>query len=392
MNDNGTTWQPPSLSPDDSGLPGGHRSGGHPEQPAPRFGAYGTPPAGAPPSSPYLPPGAPTTPGVFMVAPKPGIVPLRPLSIGDIIGGAFDSLRANPRAMFIPSLIVMTVAAIISAGLNYLTYESPAPIPETSGPGPALEVETTQALFSDDPSELLTIFASGLSVTLATAVLSGLLIVAVSRSVLGRVATPGEIWRRTRGRILALMGQALIINILTYVIGAVVAIGGAALALTVIAPQVSENGASAPGIILVVLLTLVLLGAGVVGACFLWVRLSVAPAALVLENVGVFEGLKRSWVLTRGSFWRVLGTLVLSVIITTVATTVIGGAVGTVGGIFIAIFFIGSIPVVTSVIILVTTLLNALVLPFLAAVTALIYIDLRMRAEGLDVELRQAAE
>ena len=38
-----------------------------------------------------------------------------------------------------------------------------------------------------------------------------------------------------------------------------------------------------------------------------------------------------------------------------------------------------------------TSVLQAAVLPFTAAVTALTYIDLRMRKEGLDVELRQAA-
>ena len=48
-------------------------------------------------------------------------------------------------------------------------------------------------------------------------------------------------------------------------------------------------------------------------------------------------------------------------------------------------------PLVSAVTVLLTSVLSALVLPFTAAVTALTYIDLRMRKEGLDVELRQAA-
>ena len=48
-------------------------------------------------------------------------------------------------------------------------------------------------------------------------------------------------------------------------------------------------------------------------------------------------------------------------------------------------------PLVSAVTVLLTSVLSALVLPFTAAVTALTYIDLRMRTEGLDVELRQAA-
>jgi len=38
-----------------------------------------------------------------------------------------------------------------------------------------------------------------------------------------------------------------------------------------------------------------------------------------------------------------------------------------------------------------SSFLQAAVLPFTSAVVALTYIDLRMRKEGLDVELRQAA-
>ena len=48
-------------------------------------------------------------------------------------------------------------------------------------------------------------------------------------------------------------------------------------------------------------------------------------------------------------------------------------------------------PLVTALTMLLTSVLSALVLPFTAAVTALTYIDLRMRGEGLDVELRRAA-
>ena len=44
------------------------------------------------------------------------VIPLRPLSIGEILGGAFESLRANPKAMFIPSLVVMGITGLLSAG------------------------------------------------------------------------------------------------------------------------------------------------------------------------------------------------------------------------------------------------------------------------------------
>ena len=41
--------------------------------------------------------------------------------------------------------------------------------------------------------------------------------------------------------------------------------------------------------------------------------------------------------------------------------------------------------------ILVNSLIQAAIMPFDASVVALMYTDLRMRSEGLDVELRRAA-
>jgi putative membrane protein len=41
--------------------------------------------------------------------------------------------------------------------------------------------------------------------------------------------------------------------------------------------------------------------------------------------------------------------------------------------------------------VLVSSLIQAVTMPFDSAVVALIYTDLRMRSEGLDVELRRAA-
>ena len=104
----------------------------------PGYGGYHTPPVGQPgypgssgpgntpyPSTSGDPgyPGAPGAPGypgyggyTSVLAPKPSIIPLRPLSIGEILGGAFESLRANPKAMFIPSLVVMGITGLLSAG------------------------------------------------------------------------------------------------------------------------------------------------------------------------------------------------------------------------------------------------------------------------------------
>ena len=212
---------------------------------------------------------------------------------------------------------------------------------------------------------------------------------AVSRSVLGRIATPGEVWERTRGRILPLIGQTLLITLITVIADTIILVIGIVL-IAVIATSIMGPDPGAGAIIATVLVALALTVLVLIAAVFLIVRLSLAPAALMLENTGVVEGIGRSWALTRGSFWRVLGILALAGLITGLVTGTLSFGLGMVFGI-ISVGLPATQPFVSAVTVLLTSILSALVLPFTAAVTALTYIDLRMRTEGLDVELRQAA-
>ena len=376
-------WQSPS---DDSA----DRESPRPRDDAPRFGAYGSPPPGRDDAgypAPPTPAGADwDAAGGFFLAPKPGIIPLRPLSIGEIISGAFESLRANPRAMFLPSLIVLTATGALSAVLNYL--------------GASFLLSRVDDLLNSSDvriSGILPVFmgsfasqmVGALLTALATTILTGLLIVAVSRSVLGRIATPGEVWERTRGRILPLIGQTLLITLITIVADIIILVIGVVL-IAVIAASIMGSDPGAGAIIATLLVALALIVLVFIAAVFLVVRLSLAPAALMLENTGVVEGIGRSWALTRGSFWRVLGILVLAGLITGLVTGTLSFGLGMVFGV-VSVGLPAAHPLVSAVTVLLTSVLSALVLPFTAAVTALTYIDLRMRTEGLDVELRQAA-
>ena len=383
-NHDDSDWQSPS---DDSA----DRESPRPRDDAPRFGAYGSPPPGRGDAGYPVPPafndaGWGAAPGGFFLAPKPGIIPLRPLSIGEIISGAFESLRANPRAMFLPSLIVLTATGALSAVLNYL--------------GASFLLSRVDDLLNSSDvriSGILPVFmgsfasqiVGALLTALATTILTGLLIVAVSRSVLGRIATPGEVWERTRGRILPLIGQTLLITLITVIADAIIVVIGIVL-IVIIAASVTGPDPGAGAIVITLLAALALTVIVFIAAAFLVVRLSLAPAALMLENTGVVEGIGRSWALTRGSFWRVLGILVLAGLITGLVTGTLSFGLGMVLGV-ISVGLPAAQPLVSAVTVLLTSVLSALVLPFTAAVTALTYIDLRMRTEGLDVELRQAA-
>lgn len=379
----------------------------------PGYGSYHTPPVGQPGYPPHSPSGQPgyggaSGPGyspypgapggqagyggyASVLAPKPSIIPLRPLSIGEILGGAFESLRANPKAMFVPSLVVMGIVGLLSAG-SLALFLSRLGLPNlTSG-----EAELSEADLDNIGSSLVGLLVQ-LGVTsvlsmMATSIIIGLLIVTVSRTILGRKASLGDVWQRTRPRVWALIGQTLLIELILAVITAVfvaVAVGiGWALLGNVIANGASEDSAGTFVVAFLVLLALlIVLGLAVFA---LMCKLCLAPAALVLENIGVMEGISRSWTLTRGYFWRIVGIRLLSFIIVFFATQIVSQGVSIVmqGLVYAA-------PDMTLAILVASTLLSSLIqaaiLPFDSAVVALMYTDLRMRSEGLDVELRHAA-
>jgi len=109
----------------------------------------------------------------------------------------------------------------------------------------------------------------------------------------------------------------------------------------------------------------------------------------MMERTGVLAALGRSWSLTAGYFWRNLGVIVVAVIVT--------GAISGVASLPISLITSGLISLGTEFLwiagaasVLLAALLSALVTPFLAAITSLLYVDIRMRKEGLDVELIRA--
>src|ERR1019366_9915900 len=79
-------------------------------------------PTAPPPTGRPLPPPAylrqpPTPQSPMLTAHKPGIVPLRPLQLGDILDGAIKAIRFNPKSMVVLSAIVLAVFLVPSAAL-----------------------------------------------------------------------------------------------------------------------------------------------------------------------------------------------------------------------------------------------------------------------------------
>lgn len=318
---------------------------------------------------------------------KPGIIPLRPLSIGDIYQGAFAAIKTNARTMFGFTAALLGVVLVISIATNYAIINLVLPNYLSPSSPYAAVFTSLSGSFSQLGGSLLQV--------LATVLLSGLIVVAVSRSVLGRVASSKEVWERTKSKFLPLIG----LNIITSIISGLMMIIGIAVFFALLAGVASTAKTDREflqdlSIVLVGLFILMVIST-LVGS-YLSIKFSVASPAMVLENLGVFAAIGRSWSLTRGNFWRLFGINILTAIITSIVAGIFGGIAGALGAIFVVVGssspedVIASLNTTYILTMVMSTIAQLLILPFTSSVNALLYIDLRMRKEGLDVELRNA--
>ncbi len=372
-------WSPPSTS------------GPTPPPPPPPPGqgggwGWGQGPHGGPPGGP----GAPGGPGGGYPgwgawqgpppAAKPGVIPLRPLGVGEILDGAVSTMRAHWRTVLGISLTVAVLTEIVVVLLQGLVLN---------------ESVNTDAL--DDPSATVgeltramgdTMLNSGVVLVitlLGTIVATALLTMVTSRAVLGRSVTAAEAWRDSRPQLAKLFGLTLLIPL----IGATVIAVGILPGLLIAVGGASDAGAS-----------LAVLGGLAAGVAAIWlmIRFSLASPALMLEKQSVRKSLTRSAKLVRGSWWRVFGIQLLAAVIANIVASIIvipftflAGALsgegitgfldntGELGWTFLIISGVGSV------------IGSMLTFPITAGVTVLLYIDQRIRREALDLELARAA-
>jgi Membrane domain of glycerophosphoryl diester phosphodiesterase len=214
-------------------------------------------------------------------------------------------------------------------------------------------------------------------------ILTGLLTVVIGRGVLGQKVSMGDAWHLALPRLPAILG-AVVLNSLC-LLGPV-----AVLVILVVVLALAHAAAGA--------ITIGILGGIAVIGLDIWlgIRFSMAPSIVVLERQGPARALGRSWRLVGGSFWRVFGILLLAGIIVLVVNAVLQvpfslaeALAGGSGGLFA---MAGTRSVAAIIIAGVGTIVSGAVSrPVSAGVTVLLYLDLRMRKEGLDLALQNAA-
>ncbi|MEU3610503.1 hypothetical protein AB0E83_34460 [Streptomyces sp. NPDC035033] len=337
-------WSPPSGGPTPTPPPG--RAWGNPPPQRGR-GGHGAP-----------------------AAPKPGVIPLRPLGVGEILDASVTTLRRHWRTVL---AVTVPVAAVTQTALvfvqRYLAADPPALHTDAT---PAEQLEALSAYVRASLTEL----APTTLVSVAASVfISALLTVVAARAILGRPVTLAEAWREASPR----LPQLLVLSL-------ALPLGAGLLASVGMLPGLLLGGAGGA--------TLAFLGGTVAFLAVVWllIRFSLASPALMLERQGIVPALKRSAKLVDGSWWRIFGitlltqllvmvfTMVLTIPFTAIAFAAGGGLSGSgADWTYLIVMAVGGV------------VSSALTYPITAGVTVFLYVDQRIRREALDLELTKAA-
>lgn len=316
-------------------------------------------------------------------AAKPGVIPLRPLGVGEILDGAVSTLRTHWRTVLGISLMIAVATQVVLILLERFVLRGSVDVAALEDPS-----ASTDELLSAMGGALL---ESGLVLIvslLGTIVATALLTMVTSRAVLGEPVSLSDAWRDARPQLPRLAGLTLLLPLIAIALVTVAMVPGVLLSLAY-----GWDGAAA----------LVALGAlgGAFVAVWLTIRFSLASAALMLEKQGVVKAMARSAKLVRGSWWRVFGIQLLAQLLMVIVSSIIllpfsrvaaiitgesaasaldEMVVSNFGWTYLIITGIGSV------------IGAMLTLPIVAGVTVLLYIDQRIRREALDLELARATD
>ncbi|WP_156164963.1 hypothetical protein [Demequina silvatica] len=348
--------------------------------PAPASSPAPVPPTSAWPAPPVPPGAAPAwqpAPAPRAAAPtsaswQPGFMPLRPLGFADLLGLPFRAMRYN-RGVIVGGPLLLTLATtVLTTAAMWLLFTDPSlALTDPLSQGDSIGVGTV-AVF------VLAIVAALLADVFSSAVVAP----GVARGALGERIRLKEAWRAVRPRI----GSLLLLYLLaTLALLVAIAVGAMPLIIAIAAESVGW----------IVVGVLVVLAVALPAGFMVTLIGGISRPIIVLERRGAISAIGRAVRLLKGRFWW-------SVLVVFVAATLIGivsNVVSQVGGfaalavtliapdnllvLGIAFAFVTALSLVISYV---------LAYSYLGSLFALVLIDLRIRHEGFDLTLAEAAE
>jgi hypothetical protein len=267
---------------------------------------------------------------------RTGPLPLHPMSFSDVLDGAFRLLKANLATIVLVTAVFFVPLELLSA---FLTRDL------LGGHG-LLQILRDPSLTEQEfgsglsRAQLSGILATSLLRLLITPFVGGAITQVVAASYLGQQLTAGDAIRTTGRRFWALLGAAIFVHV-----------------------------AEGVGSILCLLPALAVMA-----------FLVCTTPAVVIEGLGPIKSMRRSFALVRPRFWPVLGIAVVSGLMASFLTSMLGlpftltaQLVGLRWG-FILLAIGSIVPALVA-------------FPFVAIVATLVYFDARIRHEGFDLQM-----
>jgi hypothetical protein len=290
---------------------------------------------------------------------------LHPMRVAELLDATIRLFRKN-FLTFVAIVAVIQVPVVVIEGL--LSMQSSRAAIDTTGLNPYSFDPDTFDETSPMPAlpsglgryylwlgiDLLITAVLGL---VATSLMTGAMAWTVSERYLNRPVTVGRAYRAVSRRWTSLLGGAVLLLLV-----------GLAIGIFGIVPCIGW----------VAFLPV---------AAFAYTCLHFVPQAVMLEGQPATGALKRSWYLAKPHFWRVLGILVVLWLFSVLLTS------GPSMLITYGIVAFSPSPVVSSLLgTTVSLVLSLLYLPIQYTCLTLVYYDLRMRQEGLDLEMELEAQ
>jgi hypothetical protein len=298
------------------------------------------------------------------------------MGIGELVDAALTLYRRN-------FLLIIAIAAVVQvpfAALNLILYQltgvgSDLDAAGLRGGGFGGVSAGPQGTLTDSQiSALKGLFVyTGIVVALQLLVVLPLSLAAMSRAVsdryLDRRATLGTAYRAAVRRGGPLLGAILLVMLL---VAAELAVFAILLGVSVL---LGPLGA------LLALAVVVALG---VAMALTVVRSTLFAQAIVIEGVGSLTGIRRSWRLTRGAFWRTLGILAVVFLL----QAIVGGALSLPIAALTSGLSAGLQQAIGQV---VQAIGSVFVSPLNLIALTLVYYDMRIRREAFDIEMLAAS-
>jgi hypothetical protein len=303
---------------------------------------------------------------------QPGIIPLRPMSFGEFISVPFKAMRFNRAVVVGGPLLFVGASMVVLAAALWLLFTDPS-----------LGLLSPTSQFSGVQGSTVAVgIAAIVALILADALSSAIVAPGVARAVLGERIPVGEALRAVGSRI----GQLLLLWLLTTLALALALAPGVAAA--VIGGANGDDGVVALGL-------LAALALGLVVGVPVYLISSIARCAIVLERTGAVASVRRTVGLIKGRFWWSFLIVFVTGALIGVITGVVQNLMSFIAGLAVLIGVSGEwvgTAIGVAVYVLAAVITYVITYAYMGSVYSLVYIDLRIRHEGFDLDLARAAE